>query len=124
MTGICCLDNGNHLVVSDSTSNKLSFFDLRMNLDQMDTKLNSIANKKAPPISLVCTIDSSEHLGEGDKSCKMTGTASMRLHKESNSLAVIRSDNQMVIFNMSKLDTEPPRVFDNPNFKSGFYIRP
>ena len=125
ITGICSLDSGNHLVVSESTFNKLSFFDLRMNLDQLNLKIKG-ASKKPPPINLDCQIDSSEHLGLSEnKNCqKITGTSSMRLHKESNTLAVVRSDNQLAIFYLSKLDSEPPKILENQHFKSSFYVKP
>ena len=87
------MDDGNHLVVSESTSNKLYFFDLRMNHDQINSKVKQMSSKKPPQINMVCQIDSSEQLSLPDKNHKISGTASIRLHKESGSLAVVRADN-------------------------------
>ena len=69
-----------------------------------------MSSKKPPHINMVCQVDSSEHMSLPDKNHKISGTASIRLHKESGSLAVVRADNQLAVLNLNKLDSEPFKI--------------
>ena len=110
ITGVCCY-GGDHLLVTESTTNQVSIFDLRMILDQLDAKYEQISMNK----SLVCQLD-------GNKHSKKLGSVSMRLDQDQ--LAVVGVDNSISVYNMNRLDLQPPKILSNSKFSSSFYTKP
>ena len=64
---------------------------------------------------MVCQVD-------GNKNSNKLGTVSMRLENEQ--LAVVGVDNSISLYNMNKLDVQPPKILSNSNFSSSFYTKP
>jgi hypothetical protein len=101
------------LIACESTTDQLSFFDLRMAVDSLDFRGDSSSMKKA----LMCQIDSSFT----GKNSKCYGNAS--LTKQGNMLSVVSLDNRISVLDLTTFDYLPPKEIIDPSLQCSFFTK-